>query len=263
MARKPTLSPSRFSAYLACQVLYRWTYADPRGRWHLRAKSYYSFGTTLHHVLEKFHEAGGDWKPEKLSEVYDESWLEAGFSDAEEMAEAYGEGRQILERYVEQEAKRSVSSKTLFVERLLNLEYDRFRLVGRLDRVDEHEDGSLEIIDYKSGRHKVSSEDVAQDIAMSCYQLLLSRQFPGRPIRATIIALRSGVQASASLSADELAHFERDIELLGDEIVTSDDLYDREPVYKEMCSECDFLPLCKRHEGFAEALAAGQNQNGA
>ena len=32
-------------------------YVDDRGKWYLKAKSYYSFGTTLHRVLERFHDA--------------------------------------------------------------------------------------------------------------------------------------------------------------------------------------------------------------
>ena len=94
MSRKPTLSPTKISAYLACPVLYRWTYADARGRPYLRAKSYYSFGSTLHRVLEKFHQAPDDGVPtvQQMAAEYEESWIDAGFSNAAEMAEAYGEG---------------------------------------------------------------------------------------------------------------------------------------------------------------------------
>ena len=58
MARKQTLSPSKITTYLACPVKFGWTYLDPRGKWYLKSKSYYSFGSTLHKVLERFHNAG-------------------------------------------------------------------------------------------------------------------------------------------------------------------------------------------------------------
>lgn len=264
MGRNPTLSPSRISSYLACPLLYRWTYADHRGKWYLRAKSYYSFGTTLHKVLERFHDAGdiGVQTTEQVIAAYDESWLDAGFSDAEEMAEAYGEGRQILERHVEEQNRRTVTANTIAVEKLFKFEYEHFQLVGRIDRLDQHDDGTLEIIDYKSGRERVTEQDVASDIAMGCYQLLVAKQFAGQPVKATILALKSGMQASHSFSAGELEEFERDLVLLCDEIATTDDLYDRVPVYKPFCKDCDFLLLCRKHPEFDDPeLAASQTGN--
>ncbi len=255
MARKPILSPSKITTYLACPVRYRWTYIDDRGKWYLRSKSYYSFGSTLHKVLEKFHNAGdtGVETVDQAIAAYDENWIDAGFSNAEEMAEAYGEGKNIIEKHIERESKRTVTSETLFVERVLKFEYDHFRLVGRIDRLDQHEDGTLEIFDYKSGRESVSAEEVADDIAMACYQLLVSKQFPDQNVKATILALRSGEQASSQMSPDELSTFEEDIYRLGCEIVSSDDFYDRVPVFKPLCRSCDFIPLCRKHPEFEEA----------
>src|SRR5579862_1268471 len=198
MPRK-TISPTKLSTYLACPVKYRWTYLDNRGKWYLRAKSYYSFGSSLHRALEQFHRSGRsgvDTTAEALA-AYEDSWIDSGFSSAEEMAEAYHEGKEMLERHVEDHKKRETTGRVLFVEKQLKLDLGIFDLVGRIDRVDEYEDGSLEIVDYKTGRDRVSAEEVANDISMGCYQLLLAREFPDRKIRATIYALRSGDQASA------------------------------------------------------------------
>ncbi|HZH98869.1 MAG TPA: PD-(D/E)XK nuclease family protein, partial [Fimbriimonadaceae bacterium] len=120
MPRKPTLSPSRITTYLACPAKYRWTFQDPRGKWYLRSKSCYSFGSTLHKVLERFHDAGdcGVTTTYEALAALEESWLDAGFSSAEEMAEAYGEGKAIIEQHVEHHTALPVSSKTLCVERL-------------------------------------------------------------------------------------------------------------------------------------------------
>lgn len=257
MARKPTLSPSKISTFLACPVKFRWTYIDSRGRWYLRAKSYYSFGATLHAVLERFHDSEdmGVTTTEQALAALDESWIEAGFSSAEEMAEAHGEGKIIIERHVEESFKRPLSSKTLFVERQLRLEFDQFMLVGRLDRVDEHEDGTLEIIDYKTGRMTVTPEDVRHDLALGCYQLLLHSRYPDRPINSTIVALRSGESATATLSSDELQELKRDLEKLG-ELVLSEEYHELTPRFKELCRSghgcCDFLTLCRRHEDFGD-----------
>jgi putative RecB family exonuclease len=251
--RKPSISPTKLSTYLACPVKYRWTHIDDRGKWYLRSKSYYSFGTTLHRVLEQFHNSdltGVDTTAEAMA-AYEDNWIDAGFSSAEEMAEAYHEGKEILERHVQDYKKRETTARVLFVEKQLKLDMDLFDLTGRIDRVDEHEDGTLEIVDYKTGRDSVSAEDVATDIAMGCYQLLLARQYPDRRIIATIHALRSGMHASSSMTAEELEEFEASVKLLGGEILTQE-YYDLVPRLKRLCDGCDFIALCRKHEEFGE-----------
>lgn len=251
--QRPSISPSKITTYLACPVKYRWTYVDPRGKWYVRSRSSYSFGTTLHRVLELFHDSSGtgvETVGQALA-AYEDGWLESGFGSAEEMAEAYGEGKAILERHVEESLAHQVTAKTLFVERLFRKDMGAFDLVGRIDRVDEHEDGTLEIIDYKSGRSEVSSLDVESDVSMGCYQLLLHAAFPGREIRATIYALRTGARASASMSASQLAAFAQDIKFIGEQMLGHD--YEHlAPAHKRLCHDCDFLKLCRSHEDFAE-----------
>jgi RecB family exonuclease len=252
VARKPSISPSKITTYLACPVKYRYTYVDDRARWLLRAKSYYSFGTTLHRVLQRFHDSGdmGVTTTEEVLAAYEESWIDAGFSSAEEMAEAYGEGKEILERHVATTLSKPSEAKTLFVERQLRYDFGDFVLIGRLDRVDEYDDGTLEVVDYKSGREAVAVEDVSSDIAMSCYQLLLRKKYPDRPVRARILALRTADSAAYSMGETEFEEFERDIAVLARMILT-ENFYERKPVRKPMCEYCDFLPACLQDPDFS------------
>ncbi|MBN9503079.1 MAG: hypothetical protein BGO01_08060 [Armatimonadetes bacterium 55-13] len=251
MPRRPTLSPTKITTYLACPVKFRFTYKDSRGKWYMRAKSYYSFGTTLHRVLERFHDEGdiGVQTTDQAVAAMEESWIDAGFSSAEEMQEAFSEGKTILERYVNAAKDRPSNVHTLMVERMIKMPFPEFDLVGRVDRVDEHEDGTLEIVDYKSGRELVSEEDVRTDLAMCAYQLMLHHLYPDRGIRATIIALRSGAEASYSLTQDERSEFAHDLEQLGLQILRTE--YDQlTPKPKELCRGCDFLPLCRTYPDF-------------
>jgi putative RecB family exonuclease len=251
--RGPTLSPSKITTYLACPVKFRWTYVDARGRWYLRSKSYYSFGTTLHRVLERFYdsnETGVSTTAEVLA-AYDESWIDAGFSSAEEMQEAYGEGVEILERHVAETMVKPKIANTVYIERLFTHKMRGFKLVGRVDRVDEHPDGTLEIIDYKTGRDSVREEDVSTDIAMAIYQFLVKQKHPEQRVMATIVALKTGHSASWEMPAGEMEQFERDIQALGDEIL-NEEYHELTPKFKVICPHCDFIPLCRKHEDFVE-----------
>jgi RecB family exonuclease len=251
MPRKPTLSPSKITTYLACPTKYRWTFVDDRGKWYLRSKSYYSFGTTLHNVLQRFHDAedAGVTCTHEAVTALEESWIDAGYASQQEMQEALAEGKQIVEQYIEREFAEPTTARTLFVEKLLRSDFDRFDLIGRLDRVDECEDGTLEVVDYKSGRREVTEEQVKSDLAMGVYQLLLKDIYPDRPVKATIVALRGNLRASASLSEAELTGLRDDLKFLGNEILDRD-LQNVAPRPKTLCVGCDFVPLCRTHPEF-------------
>jgi RecB family exonuclease len=252
--KKPSLSPSRITTYLACPVKYRWTYVDRRGRWYVRAKAQYSFGQTLHRVLEHFYaeDRTGVMTMEEVATTYEENWVDAGFSSQDEMMDAYGEGLAILRQHVQTEKVRPRIGRTFLLEKTLRLDLGDFDLIGRLDRVDEMPDGSLEVIDYKSGRETVSEDEVAGHLPMAIYQLLLRRTYPERLARATIVALKTQARASFCHSDADLAALEADLRVLGAEILR-DDYFDLEPRPKRLCHSCDFLPLCRQHPDFAGA----------
>ncbi len=251
MGRQPTLSPTKITTYLACPTKYFWTYVDQRGRWYVKSKSYYSFGTTLHAVLQRFHDSkdtGVTTVGEAVSAL-EESWIDAGYSSQDEMMQAMAEGKAIVESYVERREKEVVTAQTMYVEKLVRRDLGPFALIGRVDRVDEHEDGTLEVIDYKSGRLEVSEEDVKHDLAMNCYQVIMEGLFPDRQIVSSIIALRSGKRATARLTAEESAEFLADITRLGT-VILDLDWEGHSPQRKPLCERCDFVPLCKKSPGY-------------
>jgi hypothetical protein len=78
---------------------------------------------------------------------------------------------------------------------------------------------------------------------------LLEDKHPESPVRATILALRSGDSGSASLTPEEKDQLLADLRLLAEEILNRD--WDEvEPTPKPLCRGCDFLPLCLKHPGF-------------
>jgi RecB family exonuclease len=244
--RKPTLSPTRIQTYLECAVKYRYVYLDKIGRYYLRARAGYSFGSTLHHVLQAFHQQGEAHTAEEMAAEVEQRWIAAGYDTAEQEQEHREAGRRIAEAYHEshrQRAERDV--ETIATEKTISCDLGRFKLTGRVDRIDQHADGRLEVVDYKSGRLETSAEEVRDSLAMSCYQLILSKLTPGSPVSGTIYCLRSGNQASYALAGEELERFEQDIITLGAEILDRD-FAGLEPVPVPACAYCDFLPRCER-----------------
>lgn len=250
VSQKPKLSPTKLSTYLACALKYRWTYVHPH-RWLIRDKHYYSFGTSLHTVLEKVFEGGTlDIPVEEFDALYEESWIEAGYSSSEAMQEAYGEGKELIQKFVEKERLApKIEGKTIAVERTFKKEMEGFVLVGRVDRLIQTNDGFLEIVDYKSRRRSVTPDDVANDLAMGCYQLLVSEAYPGEKVRARIIALAADEEAVYGLSPAELSQLEADLNKLATQMLGTD-WFDADPQYKSVCRSCDFSSLCLKQTQF-------------
>lgn len=257
--RKPTLSPTRLTTYIACPVKYMWTYVDPRGRRYLRAKSYYSFGTTLHRVLERFHDEGdvGVTTKGDALRIFEENWVDAGYRSQEEMEQAQGLGREILENHIEQTLAKPTGGRVLAVERRLRTDLGDFALLGVVDRLDEYPpdesspSGRIDIVDYKSGRRSITSEDVRGDLAMGTYALLVHRIYPEARITASIHAIRTGATATADFPPEEIALFEQDLLDLGRQILNTN-WEEKVPVPKRLCNECDFLLLCRQHPQYDE-----------
>lgn len=256
--RKPTLSPTRIATYLECAVKYRYIYIDKIGRFYTRARAGFSFGSTLHHVLQEFHQQGAAQTPDQMVEELEQRWIGAGYETVEKEQAHREAGQQIVQAYhAAHQGRIEAQVETVATEKTISVDMGRFKLSGRVDRIDRYPDGSLEIIDYKSGRLETSPEEVANSLAMSCYQLILKRMHPESRVFGTIYCLRSGHSASAELVDEVLDEFSRELLALGNEILDTEYTL-LTPVPNPACPECDFLPRCSRfwqeQERSSEAL---------
>ena len=249
--RKPTLSPTRIRIFLECALQYRFVYIDKLGKFYLRSRAGFSFGSTLHHVLQDFHQEGATHTPEELVTRMETHWISAGYESEDQEQTHRAAGEQIVQAYHTAHRERAAQQvETWATEKTITCDMGRFKLTGRVDRIDRHADGRLEIVDYKSGRQETTPEEVAGSLAMNIYQLILRRLYPDTPVFATIYCLRSGVQASYALEGETLAAFERDLLALGHTILDTD-YAPMTPVRVPACDDCDFFSRCSlfwRHE---------------
>ncbi len=268
MARRPTLSPSKLTCYLACPHKYYWTYESAHGQWFLKSHSYFSFGLSLHRALETFHRnagAGVDVR-EALLGALDENWIQSGYGSADEMQAAFGEAKAILGGIADDlEESRSegvdLGVRVLFIEKSLRKSMGEWDLIGRADRIDlidSIETPVVNIVDYKSSRAGILAEEVANDVAMSSYALMVRDLFPGHQIRATIHALQSKETAHFDWTDEGLDEFEFSVRELG-EAIRNHHWDEFHPVPKRLCATCDFVSLCRKSPHYRELLEQAEN----
>jgi putative RecB family exonuclease len=242
--------------FLRCPMEYRLEYIEKVGRFYHRARAGHAFGHSLHRALDAFHNAGGieTLTAEQLTSSLESVWIEKGYTDSEQQTAYREEGLRILQEYhaaqiaavTEAPPDAPPPPHLLFTEKTLRIQLTSdIALSGRIDRIDEHHDGALEIVDYKSGRETVSEEDVAKSLALGIYQILLKHHYPERRVFATLVALRTGAQASWELSDTEREELTAECRETA-EIIKNKDWEGVLPVLNDHCPYCDYLPNCER-----------------
>ncbi len=144
------LSYSKISTYLKCPLKYKFMYIDNLPT---LAKSYFSFGNSIHKALEEFYDPNKNFKDLKknpysyLMELLERSWISAGYSTFSDELRAKREAKKILTDFYR---KHIFGFKPAYsVEKVFSFELEGFKVEGRIDRIDER-NGKFTIIDYKT-----------------------------------------------------------------------------------------------------------------
>jgi RecB family exonuclease len=225
----------------------------PRFYWYLYHKKYrrrphgaLSLGATLHRGLELVHSPQRPTLDELLTD-YQSTWSSAGFSTPEEEAEQFAAGRAMLQRYFEETPPPEELPQTLLREKMLRLDRGAYILRGRVDRVDEWADGTLDIVDYKSGRREITEEQVRADIGLMVYETVIRHMFPERTVRVAIHALRPNTRITVTRTPSEAAG----VLSLQDDIARA--IAEEREWHgvnsPERCPHCDFERFCPDRKG--------------
>ena len=227
--------------------MYRFIYVDRIGRFYRKAKPYFSLGASLHSAIQDFHEKGGaeTQTPADLEKQLEKTWISAGYSSPEEEKKQLETARKSLEIYFKSAAERK--SRPLFTERMMSCDMQEFKLIGRIDRIDEWPTGELEIIDYKSGRFSVTAEQILDDLAMGIYQIITRSRYPDRRVLSTIHCLRTGFEATVEFPEDALKRIVEITKAAAADILSTSWTGDPEVEWKDHCEYCDFANLCRRY----------------
>jgi DNA helicase-2/ATP-dependent DNA helicase PcrA len=89
---------------------------------------------------------------DELFEIYESSWQGDWYDSAKQRDEYYKKGKEILTMFYAAEDGHWTIPVAL--ESWFKIKVGDYFLHGRIDRVDQLPDGSLEIIDYKTGKSK-------------------------------------------------------------------------------------------------------------
>lgn len=233
-----TCTPSRLGTWQDCPRRYRFTYVDrpapPKGApW-----AHNSVGAAVHTAL------AGWWAlplerrtPASAAALVRTKWIALGFRDDGQSDDWRDRAAGMVERYVE---RLDPHDEPIGVERTVGMATERLAFSGRIDRLDRRGD-ELVVVDYKTGRHVLTTDDTRGSMALALYALAAARTLRGTCVRVELHHLPTGeVHAWEHSAAGLERHLDR-AHALADEIVSAQE-FPANP--GPMCGWCDFSAHC-------------------
>ena len=237
--------PSRLATWQDCPRRYRFTYVDrpavPKGPpW-----AHNSVGAAIHTALASWWALPLERRtPAAAGALLRSKWIPLGFRDDDQADSWRDRAAGMVERYVE---GLDPHDEPVGVERTVGMATGRLAFSGRIDRLDRRGD-ELVVVDYKTGRHVLSTDDTRGSMALALYALAAARTLRRTCVRVELHHLPSGEVHAWEHSPEGLErHLDR-AHALADEIVQAEAF---PPNPGPMCSWCDFSAHCA--EGRAAA----------
>jgi RecB family exonuclease len=194
----PRFSPFRFRVFDACRLRYRYQYID---RIPARLRPQDTAGSLVHRVLCDFFSKvmPEERSQERLVRMFEEGWeaLSPRYRRMEGVDRFRTDSVEQLKTFATQH---DISAAPLMVEPYFQVEVvPAVTLFGRVDRIDEEADGSLHLIDYKTGSHP-DEVDVGQ---LRLYAIMAEESLGKSVSRISFWNLDDGFVSTAGLNDED------------------------------------------------------------
>lgn len=290
-----TFYPTQLQTYLQCPRKYSFGKNRELKAKYAKATPHMVLGNAAHDALQAFFDLAkvkpSDRTTERLHELFRDAWGGRGvfsrnrWKQNQAREEAFGgdkaaegawgkKGLDMLWRFAQ---TGDLAATPLTAEQFHEIWLtEHVTLGGKIDRIDRRADGSLEIIDYKTGRSPhakgFGKKDAAapppqapaagdavrrvarplgqDDLQLAAYALLVTRKFRGRVARCTYVYLDEDVDLYFEPTDDELRAKEGEIVSLCDRILADGTF---PPTPNVLCGWCEYRPICPEGEAHVKS----------
>jgi putative RecB family exonuclease len=170
-------TPTRLTTWLGCRRLYRMTYLDRPAPRKGPPWAHNSLGASVHNAL------AGWWRLPRAQRtvgaaggLLEQGWINEGFASDAQSAEVRSRATAMVEGYV---ARLDPAAEPAGVERTVAARTERIAVSGRIDRLDDRPSGAggrqLVVVDYKTGRRPLSTDDARTSLPLALYAVAAAR----------------------------------------------------------------------------------------
>lgn len=233
------ISYSALKSFEQCPLQWKYNYID-----HLPRKDsiHLFFGNQVHEALDFLLKERGQIKPlETAKKFFTDIWEFGRFkeiNDDEFVARAHN----ILTKFHEQFDPKA--QDVLETEKFFYAPLESHQITGLIDRLDRLPDGSLEIIDYKTGKVQ-SQQDIASNLQLTFYYHAIRTMFGDQnQIKLSLHFLETGQIFSSTRTPEAVQGLAHEINTVSSEIEAGS----FGPKLNRLCPWCDFSESCQAYQ---------------
>lgn len=245
------ISYSALETFNTCPAQYKFQYVE---RIKVPKSKEAAFGSLIHEVLKMYHEPSrlSPLSEDELLKYFTQKWDPSVYQDSQEEAFAFHQGIDLLKKYYQANQDLTfniVNLETAFEAPILDgsglsagrQEFNQ--VTGRIDRIDKLEDGTFEVIDYKTGKKMPPQKIVDNNLQLSVYHLGLVNRWPSfaeKPVKLSFYFVQHGEKLSTTRNSQELEETKDKVLTIINEIKKSS----FQPRSNPLCNWCPYQPHC-------------------
>lgn len=253
MKRKIKLSATRITTFLSCKQKYWFSYHE---RLPKVANPAFKLGIAVHEALEF---AGKIWMEKgkftatdkkKILKKYDEVSVSEGVEDLS----IHKEGKDLVRKRI---------NNFLTGEKVIGLETkfgfwgkdggkdvktkDGVPLMGAIDKVEEYDEHTLIVIDYKTSKTSPTSDQLRTDVQLSIYDLVARQIWPGYKRVILSLDMLKHDPVYTYRTDDEREDFENYLKVVYDQMLDLDSS-NVQANLNMFCPWCDYKDYCQTYQ---------------
>lgn len=249
----PKFSFTQLKTFETCPLQYKFSHLL---KVPTRGKPVFSFGRSVHLALQRFFELGRASETvgaqtlfgpapttprptfDDLERLYREAWIDEWYPSKIDRDERFASGLRALRTYYDRVAV--AWPNVLATERTFTLKLGETVVSGIIDRIDSLPDGTVAIIDYKTGGVK-TEKNVDWD-QLYIYHLAAERVLGLKPSKLIYEYVEGGTALETVATTEELTALEERIRANHEKMRASD--FPATPSVMA-CGFCDFKDICE------------------
>ncbi len=252
--------PTRFSfsqieAYSSCPLQYKFNFIL---RIPVLAKDQFIFGRVMHNILKDFFESSArknspqvdlfgtstssaQAKPslKDLMRSLEDNWINDGYKTKEDREKYKKKAKKILNGFYEV-LERDGWPEVMFLEKVFSFPIVGYHFRGAIDRIDKLPDGTIEIVDYKTGNPKDKLDSKAKR-QLILYKIVVEEGFGLKVSKLSFYYLENNVKISFEARDKEIEKLKLDVKKVIEEIKKGNFV----PKPSMLCKYCDFRSICE------------------
>lgn len=225
--------------------------------------AHFSVGISIHNALKAWWELPAEQRlPDRAPELVRRAWVASGYRDSEHSDEWCDRAGAMVQNYL---TTQDLSREPLSMERSLSFLTENLIIEGRIDRLDEGANGTVTVVDYKTGKTPPTSDDVRSSMALAMYALMVQRALKRECTSIALHHVPSGEVVQVDVTDTMLAQQLSRMESIGRDIQRALDTHesleegDEEAIAEvfpaipsTLCGYCNFWDICEVGRSFTD-----------